>query len=277
MTAREADSSAGRRVFATSDGVLLSVIEAGPAGRSPVVCLVPGWTMPASLWDGQIAMLQSCHRVAALDPRGQGDSEIPAAGYHIDRRADDIAEFVAAYPRVVLVGWSLAALEALHCFGRHRDLAIAGLVLVDSSLGLGRAPSPPRGTAFREALAADRPASMRAFLCDMVRRPWAAQELARLEASVLRMPLQASLDLFPGHLQAAHWRRLLETFTPPLLYAATPQFAEQARTLLERRPATRVEIFENAGHALFLDEPDRFGALLSGFVESLDPAVARRS
>ena len=54
-------------------------------------------------------------RVVALDPRGQGDSQVPRAGYHIDRRADDIAECLATRTRgpVILVGWSLAAVEVL--------------------------------------------------------------------------------------------------------------------------------------------------------------------
>ena len=52
----------------------------------------------------------------------------------------------------------------------------------------------------------------------------------------------------------------------PLLYVVTPQFAAQAGNLKRNRPATEVAVFERAGHALFVDEPDRFNALLEGFV-----------
>lgn len=261
-----------KRRFATSDGVALNLLDAGRRSDSHPVCFIPGWTMPAWLWTEQLAALSRSFRVAAMDPRGQGESEVPARGYGIDRRADDIAEVIAGYAResqrgVVLVGWSLGALEALHCIARHGAAGIAGLVLVDSSVGLS--PAPTSSTAFREALARDRHATMRAFVNELCRKPRPAEEIARLERDVLRMPLQAALDLFPGHLPREHWAGIVEALTLPLLYAVTPQFAGQAETLRARRPQTRVEFFESAGHALFLDEPQRFSAMLTGFVQSM--------
>ncbi len=102
------------RWFSTSDKVRLHVLEAGPpAGVAPVLAFVPGWSMPASIFLPQLAALGERHAVAALDPRGQGLSDVPASGYATGRRAQDVAEFVARYRRVVLVGWSLGALEAL--------------------------------------------------------------------------------------------------------------------------------------------------------------------
>ena len=55
----------------------------------------------------------------------------------------------------------------------------------------------------------------------------------------------------------------------PLLYVVTPQFAAQARNLKKNRPGTRIEIFERAGHALFIDEPERFNALIGNFANSI--------
>ena len=46
----------------------------------------------------------------------------------------------------------------------------------------------------------------------------------------------------------------------------TPQFAAQAESLKANRPGTRVELFEAAGHALFVDEAERFNAVLSDFI-----------
>jgi microsomal epoxide hydrolase len=57
-------------------------------------------------------------------------------------------------------------------------------------------------------------------------------------------------------------------FAKPLLYAVTPQFAGQAVSLKAHRPQTQIEIFEQAGHALFVDEPGRFAALLAGFLRT---------
>ena len=219
--------------------------------------------MPASLWQAQLEALSPGRRVAALDPRGQGESEVPAHGYDIDRRADDIAEFLARYDKAVLVGWSLGALEALQYVHRHGDARLEGLVLVDSSVG--EDPAPPPGANFIANVRRDREASMRGFVRAMFRSPRSDGELEALARETLRMDLDASIALLPRHLPREHWRALARGFTKPLLYAVTPQFAAQAASLKAARPATEVEVFEHAGHALFADEPARFNALVERF------------
>ena len=256
------------RSFLTSDSVRLHVLEAGgDAPESPVIALVPGWCMPAAIWRGQLLALGRRFRVAALDPRGQGDSELPRRGFDIDRRADDIHEFISQYRRVVLVGWSLAALEALHCVHRHGEAGLAGLVLVDSSVG--EDPEPAGGSEFFDDLRRDRARAMRDFVRAMVRTPQPEEIRERLWQGALRMSLEASLSLLPRHLPREHWRKLARGFTRPLMYAVSGQFAAQAQNLRRHRPATRVELFEHAGHAVFVDEAERFGALLADFTAAL--------
>jgi pimeloyl-ACP methyl ester carboxylesterase len=87
----------------------------------------------------------------------------------------------------------------------------------------------------------------------------------RLKDGALRMPLEASLSLFPGGIPRAHWRTITRGFRKPLLYAVTAHFAEQSKNLQLNRPATQVAVFVEAGHALFVDEPDRFNQLLVEF------------
>ncbi|HXV12096.1 MAG TPA: alpha/beta hydrolase [Burkholderiales bacterium] len=257
----------------TSDGVRLHVLEAGPAGRAraggtaPVLAFVPGWSMPAAIWRPQLVQLGASRRVAALDPRGQGDSDVPASGFDIDRRADDVAEFVARYERPVLIGWSLGALEALHFIHRHGADRLAGLVLVDSSVG--EEPAPPPAGDFLESLRRDRRATLEQFVRDMFHSLRSDEELAALTDSALRMPLDASLSLFPRSVPREHWRGIARAFRKPLMYVVTEQFAAQAQNLLRQRPGTRVEIFEAAGHALFVDEPDRFNRVLLAFTEEV--------
>jgi microsomal epoxide hydrolase len=253
--------------FVTSDGVRLNVLEAGDPRAPLTLLLVPGWSLPASIWQPVIGLLARQFRIVALDPRGQGESEVPASGYTIGRRADDLGEFIAAQGRVVLVGWSLGALEALHYVHRHGEARLRGLVIVDSSVG--EPPAPPEGAAFRDALRADREATVSAFVRAIFSTPQSEDALQALERSALRMPLEASLSLFPSDLPREHWRELAENLQAPLLYAVTPQFAAQAENLKAARPATWVQVFEQAGHALFVDEPARFASLLAGFAISM--------
>ncbi len=260
--------------FVTSDGVRLHFLESGPVHsasakmrRTPVIAFIPGWGMPAKLWQRQLAGLGARFPVAALDPRGQGLSESPAHGFSIGRRAEDVGEFIARYRNVVLVGWSLGALEALHYIGRFGAGNVTALVIVDSSIGEGpeqAAPAP--GTGFIDELRRDRAGVVEAFVRAIFRRPLPEEEIAALRDGVLRMPLEASLSLFPSDVPRAFWRRAVHAYPRPLLYVVTPQFADQAATLGKNRPGTRVAIFRDAGHALFVDEPQRFNRLLADFV-----------
>ncbi len=254
--------------FVTSDGVRLRVMEACPPGmaamRPPVIGLVPGWSMPAAIWREQLRGLGATHCVAALDPRGQGESDVAAGGYTIARRAEDVREFVARYPGLVLVGWSLGALEALEYVRRHGSGGISALVLVDTSVG--EDPQPPAAGGFIESLKRDRRATLEDFVRGSFRSLREEAEIAALTEAALRMPLEASLSLFPRSLPREHWRGIVRAFPKPLLYVVSEQFAGQAQSLKQNRPATRTELFEGAGHALFADEPARFNALLAGFV-----------
>lgn len=259
--------------FVTSDGVRLRALESCPAGvtpsssRAPVIAFVTGWSMPASVWRDQLQALATRYCVAALDPRGQGESEVPAGGYDIGRRAEDVRDFLARYPRVLLVGWSLGALECLEHVGRHGVGRIEGLVLVDSSVG--EDPPPPPGANFIEALKKDRRAALEEFVRESFRLPRPDTEIEALVKAAQRMPLEASLSLFPSALPREHWRKLARAFPRPLLYVVTPLFAEQAKSLQQNRPQTRIEVFEEAGHALFVDEPAKFNSLLADFAAGI--------
>ena len=259
--------------FVTSDGVRLHFLEAGQGtvGR-PVIVFVPGWSMPASIWKKTLASLATEYRVAALDPRGQGESEVPADGYVLERRALDIREFLARYPEVVLVAWSLGALEALEAVNVYGDAALSGLVLVDSSVGEGTAPATTAssGGGFQAELRRDRVAVLDGFLRAMFRSAQQEADIEALHALALRMPLEASLSLFPGtRIPREYWRDIVHGYSKPLLYVITPQFAVQGESLKNNRPGTRVELFQDAGHALFVDEPERFTALLREFIRGL--------
>ncbi len=258
-----------RRGMRTSDGVNLSVVEfAAPnARRDLTIALIPGWCMPAAIWAEQIAAFGRHYHTIALDPRGQGESEVPQDGYNFARRAADVHEFLAPYRNVLLVGWSLGALEALKYAHQYGEDKLACLALIDSSVG--EMPVPPPGSGFLDALREDRDKALDEFVRAMYARPRTEDEYAALLKDIKRMPLESSIALLSSGIAREHWRAIAHAFAKPLLYVVTPQFAEQAANLKKNRPGTRVELFEEAGHALFADEPERFNALLMAFAASV--------
>ncbi len=102
--------------FTTSDGVTLHYLEAG-AGSALV--FVPGWTMPAWIWEHQIRRFAQDHRVIAFDPRGQGASDKPSFGYDHTRRARDIGELLAHLDTDVLVDWEMHYEDPTALAGRY--------------------------------------------------------------------------------------------------------------------------------------------------------------
>jgi microsomal epoxide hydrolase len=256
-----AASALDSRFFATSDGVQLHVLEGGPP-HAATIAFVPGWSMPADIWRFQLAALGARYRVAALDPRGQGRSEVPKSGYTLERRAADVHEFLALYPRVVLVGWSLGALESLEMVRANGEARLAGLVIVDSSVG--EPPAPPAGV-FKESLRGNRRRALNEFVRAIFKTPRPEAEVSALVAGALRMRLEDSIALLSYPVPREHWRAATHAVQVPLLYVVTPQLAEQAANLQRNRPGTDTVVFERAGHALFVDEPERFNALLEDF------------
>ncbi len=255
--------------FRSSDGVRLHYTASG-AGE--VIVLVPGWTMPASIWAPQVEHFSQRYRVIAYDPRSQGGSAVARSGHNIERRARDIGELIAHLnvPRVVLVGWSLGVLEALSYVQAQGDARVAGLVLVDNSVG--EDPAPTRGGNFMARLRADRTRAMTEFVRAMFRSEQTPAYLDALTAQALKTPYEASVQLLTIKQPREFWRAAVYGTTRPVLYVVTPRLQGQAENLQRKRPATRSEVFESAGHALFVDEPRRFNALMDEFLaETLRP------
>jgi non-heme chloroperoxidase len=259
-----------RRSFQTSDGVTLSVLEAGlehAKDSNLTLALIPGWSMPAVIWQNQLEQFGRRYHTLALDPRGQGESALPADGFTAERRAADLQEFLAPLSNVLLIGWSLGAIESLqyvHMFGAER---LAGMVLVDSSVG--EEPEPAPGGTFLKALRDDRDKTLEGFVRAIFKKPISDEEVARLVGGAKRMPLESSIALLSYPFPRSHWKEIAHGFKKPLLYVVTPQFEAQAQNLQKNRPGTQVKIFQDAGHTLFVDEPERFNALIARFAESL--------
>jgi microsomal epoxide hydrolase len=255
--------AATSRFFTTSDGVQLHYLEAGE-GRTLV--FVPGWSMPAEIWAPQIEHFAPHHHVIAFDPRAQGRSQVPASGYTPERRARDIHELletIGGQP-VVLIGWSLGVLDSLAYVREFGQARLAALVLVDNSIG--EEPPPAGDPTFLDRLRRNRAATVERFVRNMYRTPQPEDYLKRITRSALRVPLGPSIALLSYPKPREFWRESVYGVDTPLLYAVSARFKEQAGNLGRKHPRARVEVFERAGHALFVDESARFNALLDDFL-----------
>ncbi|MGE0224407.1 MAG: alpha/beta fold hydrolase [Acetobacteraceae bacterium] len=254
------------RIVVASDGTRLHLIEAGPPGAHTIL-FVPGWTMPAWIWDQQIRFFSRGYRVIAFDPRGQGASDVPASGYDHVRRSRDIAEVIAAVGSgpLVVVAWSLGVLETLAFINTYGDRSLAGLVLVDNSVGEEPAPTASRSPP-RKGPKPPHAEAMRRFVQGMFAQKQPAAYVDRLTRATLRMPEQSARALLSFSVPRTYWREGVYATTRPVLYVVRPRWAAQASNLARNRAGTETEIFYDAGHALFVDESERFNRLVADFI-----------
>jgi non-heme chloroperoxidase len=159
--------------------------------------------------------------------------------------------------------------ELLSYVGQFGTEDLAGVVLVDATLGPEPAPhEAAQFFAFAGAIARDRAAFIEQNQSHFFRKAPPPEYLQRLMADVMRVPTTTALALLIGSTGVDH-RPALEKLDKPVLYAITPAFRQDAETLRSAVPAARVEIFEGAGHTLFIDEPERFNRLLEEFARAV--------
>jgi non-heme chloroperoxidase len=253
--------------FQTTDGVRLHYLEAGPPNAHTLV-FVPGWTMPAWIWMPQIRAFSRRYHVIAFDPRGQGDSAIPDNGYEPIRRGRDVAELIGRLgaQRVVVIGWSLGVLDTLASIHVAGDGRLAGLVLVDNSVGEEPPPLPYKAGPRPKGPPPKHPQAMRSFVTAMFRRPQSQLYLERLTEAALHTPQAASRLLLAYPVPRSYWKEAVYAAKVPLLYVIRPRWVAQGENLMRNRPDTEMEVFTNAGHALFVDEPARFNSVTEEFL-----------
>lgn len=264
--------------FDASDGAQLCYTERLLDDPStPLLLFVPGWTMPAAIWEKQIAHFAGRYSLVAFDPRGQGESAAPRHGYTLERRIRDLKELLDRFSDrpVVMVGWSLAVLEMLAYVREYGEEGLAGLVLVDNSVGEGRAPPERAGkNPFFEELRTRREETLRDFSRQIFRVDPGAHMYAKVLASALKTEVEDSIRLLSYGKPREYWKESIHRFSRPILYLVTPKWREQAEALARKHPKATVQVFEHAGHALFHDEPERFNRAVEDFVTRL-PRLAR--
>lgn len=254
--------------FITSDGVRLHYLE---TGKGTAIVFVPGWTMPAWIWSPQIQYFAKNFHVVALDPRAQGDSEKANFGNYPERRARDVKELVdhLRLAPAVLVGWSLGVHELLSYAEQFGGGTVKDYVLVDGPVWTR--PDPQFIAAmlgmYRQ-LQTNRTDFTDKFVRSMFRQRQPEDYLRRLMAVSLQMPPDLAISDSVSAISRSDWSPAIRKLDRPVLVMCeTSMKALAADPITAVVPAARVELFEHAGHALFVDDADHFNRTLRAFLD----------
>ncbi|TCO65200.1 pimeloyl-ACP methyl ester carboxylesterase [Actinocrispum wychmicini] len=261
------------------NGVRLAVRVAGPQD-APAIVLVHGWAQSSAAWSAQLTdpSLTSRYRLAAVDLRGHGASDVPdiAGGYDDPRAwADDIQAVIDLVGRpAVLVGWSYGGAVIADYLRIHGDADLAGIVFVGASTEIGRdRPGARIGPAMRaampDALAEDAEVAASAFIG--FARAMSATRLSgaveqRVVGDSLRVPRQVRKALLRRDVDNAE---VLSAITVPTLVAhgrldavIDPLAATYAHGKI---PGAELRWFDEVGHMPFAERTEEFDEMLLGF------------
>lgn len=285
----------------TSDGVKIHYLEAGKAKivgtgqesvsppadavvtrgsvslerqrKVPAILFIPGWTMPAWIWQKQIDYFSSDFRVIAMDPRSQGESSKTSDGLYPAARARDIRAVIEKLELapVVLVGWSMGVTEIAAYLSQFGSQDLAAIVLVDGYAG-GLQPADAAPTLhFLNSFLVDRQKAFSDFMRNiMFKKLQPTEYIARLTQASNITPTDAAVALLVGMYGTDYKPALLKNTKPVLICASDGSlFATQLEDLHRQMPSARYEVFAGDGHTLFVDDPDKFNGLLEDFLVDL--------
>jgi pimeloyl-ACP methyl ester carboxylesterase len=266
------------------EGVSVRTIEAGKPTGKPALVFIPGWSTGADVWRQQLDHFAPTHRVIAFDPRSEGESTKTTSGNTPEMRAQDLHSLLeqlnVRHP--VLIGWSQGVQDLAAYIERYGTHDLAGLVLVDAAVsdGADGMLERPQETAAQFKMFAVYQAHQEEYLHGMmsaiISKPQPESAIGGFVATGMKTPPSIGVAMLVADLFAVNRTAALKKIDCSTLIIASAKSDELARQQAgaNQIPRARFEKVEDASHAVFLDQPERFNELLEKFVKELATASA---
>ncbi|MFC7449348.1 alpha/beta fold hydrolase [Rhodococcus daqingensis] len=265
------------------DGTSIVYRVEGDAAARPLV-LLHGWAQSLRCWgDGVLEALSAKYRVIAVDLRGHGYSGAPAAGYDDPKVWASDVEAVLAAERIesgaVLLGWSYGGLVICDYLAELGEAAVDAIVLVGAITSIGPGQKGGRvGSAMRAAIpgamSEDPRESIRALgsFGPALTGPPEGKGVASqaLFGASLSTPPRVRAALF--NRAVGHDDLLAGLTVPALILHGTADSVVDvaaARHAAELIPTVSTSYWEGCDHGPFVEDPQRFVAEVSEFVDGL--------
>lgn len=266
--------------------VSLRVIEAGKPDAQPTLVFIPGWSTSADIWRRQLETFAKTNRVIAFDPRSQGESSKTTNGNTPETRAQDLHALLerVGVRRPVLIGWSQGVQDVAAYVERYGTKDLAGIVLVDAAIsdGADGMAARPQETAAQFKMFAIYQAHQREYLDGMMRaiisKPPSDNAMNALVSTGMKTSPDVGVGMLVADMFGVNRTRALKKIDCPTLIIASAKSVELARqqSAANQIPHARFEKVDDAAHAVFIDQPDRFDELLTSFVANLATNTAHK-
>jgi len=269
----------GDAYVSTNSGIRIHYLQSGSGTSKCALVLIPGWRLSASLWNEQLARFSRTTRVIAIDPRSQGASTKTADGNTPESRATDLHDVLGSLgaSRSVLVGWSQGAQDVSAYLQRYGTDSVAGVVLVDSPVSCGPSEIDIHREFAKEILSnlsiyASHPEEFsKGMIGSLFKKPHPEVDFEALVKTSLQTPTNTGIAMLVADIFGADRRRALATLNRPALVIASsgsPLLGVQ-REMAATIPGSKFMVIEGTGHAVFVDQPEKFDEALGTFFQSL--------
>ena len=249
-------------------------------GDGPPVLLIAGLGDPAEAWMFQQEELSSRYRTIAFDNRGVGRSPLPGTPLTVAGMADDAATILdeLGIDRADIVGFSGGSVTAQELAIRHPE-RVKSLVLM-GTFGKGDRyfDAVVRMFSWMMDVAPDPHAFLEAFyLWIYTTQAHESGFVDQLIEEALAFPHQQSLESM--HQQLDAWGnhntldRLGQVVAPTLVIAGGKDLVcppHLGKTVADAIPGAEFEVWPEAAHQPFQEEPATFNARLEAFWTSLE-------
>jgi pimeloyl-ACP methyl ester carboxylesterase len=255
-------------------GISLSCLDHG--GTGPSVLLLHGLAGYAREWDDTASWLSQTHRVVVPEQRGHGRSEhspadVSPAAFVQD--AEKWARELSLAP-TVLVGQSLGGLTALLLAAERPDL-VRGLVVVEAT------PEADPGASARLQAWLETwpvPFATRRDAAEFFGgdgggpAAWAAGLEERQGGLWPSFDPEVLVTILAEASGRSYWEEWARVSCPALVVRGTRGWMsdDETRRMLEELPNARLAEIPEAGHDVHLEQPERWHAVLGGFLAMLD-------
>jgi non-heme chloroperoxidase len=263
----------------TNSGIRIHYLQSGRGMSKCALVLIPGWRLPASLWNEQLARFSRTTRVIAIDPRSQGASTKTSDGNTPESRATDLHDVLGSLgvSRSVLVGWSQGVQDVSAYLQRYGTGSVAGVVLVDSPVSCGPLELDIHREFAKEILSnlsiyASHPEEFsNGMVRSLFRKPHPQVDFQALVKTSLQTPTNTGVAMLVADIFGADRRRALATLNKPALVIASSgsPLLDVQREMAATIPSSKFIVIEGTGHAVFVDQPEKFDEALGTFFQSL--------
>ena len=266
--------------------VSLRVIEAGKPDARPVLVFIPGWSTGADIWRRQIETFAKTNRAVAFDPRSEGESTKTTSGNTPETRAQDLHALLdrLGVRRPVLIGWSQGVQDIAAYVERYDTKDLSGIVLVDAAVSDGADGMVARSqeTAEQFKMFAVYQAHQKEYLEGMmhaiISKPQSDGVIERLVSTGMKTPSDIGVGMLVADMFGVNRTPALKKIEcPTLIIASTKSFElPRQKEAANEIPHARFENIDDAAHAVFVDQPDRFDELLKDFLANAAPNTSHK-